>query len=900
MKRNCLVLTQFRESSEYNDFIGRFYHFPNKCLSQFNNLPAEFIYYEPTKGGEGVYFGYGKIKNAPTKDKRESGHYFIEVSDYKPFTDPVSFKDMTGKLREANSSHYNPQNAVRKISAGLLDEICLDGKIRLNFQVDAHLVKVLGEQLIASEKVGILELIKNAYDAGATNCTVTIENIPSLPVADKNKYLFPELQGPVIVIEDDGIGMTRDVIENGWLRPASTIKTNIKLRIREEREKSLKRKTWGAYKALIAELKKEYKNRIPLGEKGVGRFATHRLGKKLIVKTKIKELNYEYVLQIDWDAFDNALDKKADLESIGVTLTRQQPSRNYGPKGSGTQLIIYGGKDGFTWDESIIKDINKSVLSLNSPNPRPGEIKNTFEATLNVPQIKNLLKAQIYTRFTPTFSFDAFVNEEGVMETYSIKFCPPKSIPLPSEKIPGKKFDLKLAEKAYWTKSNGLRRNPECGAFYMHIDAWYRKKPWIDGPDSDLMMQYLDEYGGIAIYRDNVLIFPAESGSKDDWLNLSTRHIKKGERVSYYAMIGNIEIKQTENINLIDKTDREGMIENVPFKDLAKLVESAIVHPLETTYMAKRDAYTKLTAGIIQDPKTLSQVTKQSSQILDNLVENYSMDDPLNLLKVIGGKTKERKQKLINLSDSLKNLKKSVDLMDEAQELLTEKAGYGLAVAISVHEIAKITANFYMGVSQLLKAEKISRVKLEDLKDASESLQSELRRLSPLRAVRNESPTEFNLKKSINFAQEIFKSKLRDLGIKLEIKGRGDFRIYARYGTLNQVFANLIDNSIYWIDTANTKEKKIIIVIDPQYRTVTVADSGVGVDDAMLPYLFQPGYSRKIPPSGLGLYVCKHYMQAMNGDIYITNSRERVHGIKGAQFTLDFGKTPKNQEEHQV
>src|ERR1700739_1090330 len=233
MQRNSLVLTQLRKSSEYNDFLGRFYHFPDKYIGQFQALPIEFVYYEGPENGKGVYFGYGKITSKPTKDEREPGYYFAEIVDYKPFSEPVSYKDQTGKSRESASPHYNAQNAVRKLPPGLLDEICLDGKIRLNFRADAHLIRVLGEQLIASEKVGILELIKNAYDAGASFCRVRIENIPSLIEFNKQDYLFPELPGPVIVIEDDGSGMTRDVIETGWLRPASTIKTAVKETIRK-------------------------------------------------------------------------------------------------------------------------------------------------------------------------------------------------------------------------------------------------------------------------------------------------------------------------------------------------------------------------------------------------------------------------------------------------------------------------------------------------------------------------------------------------------------------------------------------------------------------------------------------------------------------------------------------
>ena len=196
MERNCLVLTQLRESSEYNDFIGRFYHFPDNYDGQFKALPIEFVYYEGTTRGDGVYFGYGKISSPPSKDKREPGYSFAEVVEYRPFLEPVPFKDGNDQGRESASPHYNPQNAVRRISPRLLDEICLDGKMRLNFTADAHLIRVLGEQLIASEKVGILELVKNAYDAGASYCRVRIENVPSLSNFGQSEYRFPTCPAP--------------------------------------------------------------------------------------------------------------------------------------------------------------------------------------------------------------------------------------------------------------------------------------------------------------------------------------------------------------------------------------------------------------------------------------------------------------------------------------------------------------------------------------------------------------------------------------------------------------------------------------------------------------------------------------------------------------------------------
>lgn len=66
VNKSYLVLTQYRNDSSYNDFIGKYYHFPaneaQSYLKQFDTLPIEFIYYEPAKnGGKGEYYGFGRI-----------------------------------------------------------------------------------------------------------------------------------------------------------------------------------------------------------------------------------------------------------------------------------------------------------------------------------------------------------------------------------------------------------------------------------------------------------------------------------------------------------------------------------------------------------------------------------------------------------------------------------------------------------------------------------------------------------------------------------------------------------------------------------------------------------------------------------------------------------------------
>lgn len=885
-ERTCFVLLQSREESEYNDFIGKFYHFPKKYLKQLSHPDIEFIYYEPKKKGEGVYFGYGRIKRI-FEDKRETEHYFAEVDDYKSFAVPVPFLDESGKQREQGPG-FNIQNSVRSIDSKILDEICLDGGILLNFQADAHLIQVLGEQLIATESVGILELIKNSYDAGASYCNIRVEKVPILDEIDKSEYKFNNFEGPVIIIEDDGMGMDKETIENGWLRPASTLKTNIKQKIKMEREKALKENKLGVYNSLVKALKEEHGGRLPLGEKGVGRFATHRLGSKLLIKTKTIKDNYEYVLKIDWDQFDKLEENKfIDLDSIGISLFRQRPSISYGTKGSGTLIVIYGGRDGYELTEENILAINKTILSLKSPYSETAPVN--FLVAFECPQVKKLLadEKSLLEEFPPIFSLNGEVNEKGIFH-YDLTFSPPSSVSFPGETKKNEEFDLKIVNEDHWKKTGtGKFRSPSCGKFFIHIDAWYRRKPWIDGPNYKKFPEYLDNYGGISIFRDGLNIFPAEWGSETDWLRITKRHIKQGFRISYYNFLGNIELKQEDNIDIIDKTDRQGQVKTQAFNDLGELTRAIVIGILENYFRGKRDDYEKLMVGVEVTPEQLKKSPKEAAKIMDEMSAKYDFEkDPyLFFPKLANGE--DKKQYLVNLSSSLKNLEKSLKVMQEAQDLMAEQAGYGLSIGIAVHEIAKITANFYNGVRILLDSNRLDRVKLEDLKESAASIRTEINRLGPLRAIKNESPMQFNVKKSINFAYEVFRKKIEKLKIDFQIIGDSGFELFTRYGAVNQIFTNLIDNSCYWVDTEKLGDRKIIVKIDSKYRTVLFADSGPDIHESIRPYLFEPGYSLRVPQSGLGLYICKYYMKTMKGDIHLVSDKDRIK-IKGAQFILDF------------
>ncbi len=679
--------------------------------------------------------------------------------------------------------------------------------------------------------------------------------------------------------------MDRETIENGWLRPASRIKTESKDLLKIEKEKAAKDGKLKVYESLVKELKKKYGGRIPLGEKGVGRFATHRLGKSVIIKTKTKDIDYEYILEIDWDKFENQIEQHVDLNEIGISLYRQETSRNYGKKKSGTQIIISGGRPNFELTKDRIREINKSLLMLKSPSPEKSP--KSFNVLFECPQVIDL-EQSIEQEFKPIFSLDALVDEDGVADI-TLNFTPPQSVPLPEETIEKKKYDLRQFNNDYWAENEDFRK-PRCGEFFLHVDIWYRAKPWIDGPDTTMFMDYLDKFGGVSIFRDGLNIFPAEWGAEVDWLTLLKRHGKKGGKLSYYNMIGNLEIEQTKNLELIDKTDRQGLLDNAAFRDLQELVKRILLNIAEIEFIGKREKFDQLTKGFIREPKLLGNAAQKGTLLVDNIIKRYDVaEDALEILSGFG-KSSEREDNLVNLKDSLKNLRKSLDVMQDVQDMLTEQAGFGLAIAVSVHEIAKITSNFYNGVTHILKSGKIDTERLEELQSSSRSLNTEMKRFGPLRAIRNEKPTKFDILKSIRFCKSVFEKKLSEANIDLLILPKSKVKVFARYGAVNQVISNLIDNSFYWLNNKQIKERVILIKIFENERRILIADSGPDIDSSIRPYLFEPGYSLKVPPSGLGLYICKYYMRNMGGDIYEAPVKDRTHELNGAQFILDFSR----------
>ena len=171
------------------------------------------------------------------------------------------------------------------------------------FTVDTHLFRELGELLVGRDSTALIELIKNAYDADATEVTVYGERLDN-----------PE-EGHILVT-DDGVGMNTEAFTKGFLRVASRLKE-----LGERRSILFQRRYTGA--------------------KGIGRLAAHKLAKKLEIDSvpRLSELDgtrEALNATIDWDKIEQ-YETLDDLDADAIRLEAKTIHKN---ARSGTALLL--------------------------------------------------------------------------------------------------------------------------------------------------------------------------------------------------------------------------------------------------------------------------------------------------------------------------------------------------------------------------------------------------------------------------------------------------------------------------------------------------------------------------------------------------------------------------------
>lgn len=678
-----------------------------------------------------------------------------------------------------------------------------------SFKLRARLLKLLGEELIGSSHLAIFELVKNAYDADADCVDVNIDNPMNIETG-------------FISIKDNGAGMTLDTIQNKWLELGTD------------------------HKAIDVEnqiLTPKYK-RLPLGAKGVGRFAAYKLGNILTVYTKTKQEG-EYRLRI---SLEEALKNKY-IEDVKVSIEKVDKTNSHIQTESGTEVIISGLLNPL--DRRTVIYLNREFLTIMSPFEYWGYknkiidnsfkinlICNEYENDLKDVSVSDIIKSSMY-RFK-------FIFENGKL-SYKYKFTPNQQLQsaakLEERTYEEKNADLKLLTKKDPVKEPFYYKNLGKieGTFYVYdldskILQYYNNKQTIK--------DYTKMNSGVRVYRGGVRVYNYGIIG-NDWLQLDQGRIDNPtEIISNRQIIGGIEIQPTTMNILREKTNREGFIEDEEYEKF------------RDTIIAIIDVFSKLRN---EDKEHLRIATddKYKETLID--IKN-PMDE---LKKVI---SEEKLTKTVH-----KQLIKVENSYNQMRDVMLKSGMAGLSTTLAIHEIEKtlfrlkyairdgnedlikielnLALNLIDGTSDLFKKDPVRKYKISELFQ-------DVIRLSEDRFQRH----------NIDFICPYINNSRNDIELNLPKR------------MILSSIMNLIDNSIYWLSVRwyskqNFNKKKIYLdfVMIEGKPAILVADSGPGFPKGDWADLFRPFITTK-PMGvgmGLGLYYTKMVMDSIGGDVSI-------------------------------
>ncbi|EMM70788.1 GHKL domain protein [Leptospira weilii str. 2006001855] len=402
--------------------------------------------------------------------------------------------------------------------------------------------------MIKNERIALIELIKNAYDADADWVKISFLGF------DEN---FNQDESSKIIIEDSGTGMDYKVIVNHFLNPATPEK--------KRKKNSNKSKT--------------PKGRIIQGEKGIGRFAILKLGRKVEIITKTKNESREIFIEYDFIKYDDEFlsehgkEKDLFIDDIRV-LVQQRESESFLKKKinlgtreiekskHGTIIKISNLKG--SWSKQKIKLVYNDLARLQSIFPFKNKSKD-FEVFIYKDQQHLNFQNQYLEKLDILLKDRSVLQiEDGVFDASRMEF---------RYKLNGKAqlisiFDpevtgLKVFKDKFEVGGEILKnRQVECGSFKFgfYIFDFSKQAParfLLDREDKGLIKE-----NRIYLYRDDIRVYPYGEPD-DDWLKIDAYRgtISAGDFLSNDQVVGFVKITHVDNPNLKDKTNREGLIE---------------------------------------------------------------------------------------------------------------------------------------------------------------------------------------------------------------------------------------------------------------------------------------------------------------------------------------------------
>lgn len=730
----------------------------------------------------------------------------------------------------------------------------------IKIKAKSHILTLLGDELIGSDSLAIFELVKNAYDADAKKVLVS----------------FIDLNTPnqKIIIEDDGHGMNSRVIQDVWL----TIGTDFK--------RGKNRKVSPLFK------------RVSFGNKGVGRLAVHKLAKEILLETQTQGDLFSSRLKIDWE---NLIESKEFIQELEVDV--ENVSEPLFAKGQGTRIVL-SKLTTKSWTKKSLKDLVRKIDNIKNPfKPFPNfsiEIKCNDWHQEWIEDVKSSVEILEDSLYQFNFEIDLWnkKNKENISNEFAqfrwrYNFNPPSQtkinkenkvsemLPVATEKENKNTFhigdlfkDLDGKDEVGNYIYNKYLRNRDLdnigtikGTFFVFNQNSHLLNMNFGG-QINAVKAYIKENCGVRIYRDNIRVYNYGEPF-DDWLNLDYDKIQRtGDHFGKKVTIGFVELDLKKSLNgLIEKTNREGFIDNNVYKRFSLLV---------------KEVYSFFEREASIDKDKIEEFLEGTKPI-----KKIGFGDTITELQE---KIKER-----NLEKELNSFLIKIDKdYTQMRDIMVNSGMTGLNLGVAFHEVDR--------EMKFINADlNATKVDIDNIKNRVRNLIQILESLSPLlRQNKSSLASALNIVEVVkqrninrfNFHKIIFSSPI--------LTGENpNFNFKVPTGLLISALNNLIDNAIYWTtskrDLVGVNFKPALFVGTDLNTfgspSIIIADNGDGFT-VEPEYLTQPFKTKREGGMGLGLYFADLVMNMLGGKLVFPDSSDLdiPKAYNGACIALIFPK----------
>ena len=262
---------------------------------------------------------------------------------------------------------------------------------------------------------------------------------------------------------------------------------------------------------------------------------------------------------------------------------------------------------------------------------------------------------------------------------------------------------------------------------------------------------------------------------------------------------------------------------------------------------------------------------------------------------------KEKSSKQTNIdvikkrNDELGTLSKSLDAMtNDLQKRIETAENFSTDL---VHEIRNPLASL-KSASEIIsdtdsneQRQKLIKIVSHDVERIERLITDYSQMLKDEAAISSEKMKKLNLKEIVQSVVDdfnnIYMSK-RGISIKMKVNGAQDYNIFGIENRIEQIIANLLDNSISFSND-NQEIKVSLRTLENKKILLEVVDQGEGFKEKNTEKIFNRFYSNRPKKfgehSGLGLNIVKNLVELHNGQIVASNNID-----KGAKIEITFPK----------